>query len=83
MQSVQKYGFSLSNMQIYGVFVAVVVVRGCLSSLFCDDMQSTIYLALRQTFDKLEMYFEGRNKRLLNFKTSIMLFVFSLLCQAE
>ena len=26
VQSVQKYCFSLSNMQIYGVFVAVVVV---------------------------------------------------------
>jgi len=26
VQSVQKYHFSLSNMQIYGVFVAVVVV---------------------------------------------------------
>ena len=38
VQSVQKYGFSLSNMQICGVFVAVVVVRGCLSSLFCDDI---------------------------------------------
>ena len=26
VQSVQKYYFSLSNMQIYGVFVAVVVM---------------------------------------------------------
>jgi len=26
VQSVQKYCFPLSNMQIYGVFVAVVVV---------------------------------------------------------
>ena len=26
VQSVQKYCFSLSNMQIFGVFVAVVVV---------------------------------------------------------
>ena len=26
VQSVQKYSFSLSNMQIYGVFVVVVVV---------------------------------------------------------
>ena len=47
VQSVQKYCFSLANMQICGVFLAVV---GCLSSLICFSktyikiLQGGIYL---------------------------------------
>ena len=48
VQSVQNYCFSLSNMQIYDVLVAVVVVR--FNSLFAHSMVTILQLLL---FDRI------------------------------
>ena len=70
VQSVQKYYFSFSNMQISGIFR-----RGCLSSLLCFNGTSTVTVFQQQSCSFVQLSSSDSSHRVLAIILLLMLFL--------